>query len=97
MFTLANMQALLNNRPFGAFRLFLSDGASVDVRSREQVVALRYYAVVALLDPESTDTVYDRHLMVWYMHITRVEMLTPGAPPGAPPQGPSPTPSPSPA
>jgi hypothetical protein len=97
MFTRENMQTLLQNRPFAPFRLFLSDGGSVDVRSPEQVMVVRHYAVAGLLDPEARDSVYDRHLMVWYMHVTRVEMLTPGAPPGSPPQDPSATPSPAPA
>ena len=89
MFTIDHFRALLNNQPFVPFRLHLSDGGFVDIRSREQVSLLRQFAFVALLDPQATDTVYDRFMFVWYPHVTRVEMLGPGVPPFAPPGGPA--------
>jgi hypothetical protein len=38
----------------------------------------------------------DRWTVVWYMHVTRTEMLGPGPPPLAPPPGPADSPTPSP-
>jgi hypothetical protein len=96
MFTRDDMQALLNTRPFVPFRLWLSDGGHIDVRSSEQVLPLRRYALVGLLDPKAAEEAYDRHATIWYMHVTRHEALTPGpspfTSPGEPPSG---TPAPA--
>jgi hypothetical protein len=94
MFTLADMHALLSVRPFVPFRLWLSDGGQVDVRSPELVMAGNRFALIGLLDPAAQDTSFDRYMTVWYMHVTRREMLSAGAPPLTPPPGPE---SPSPA
>jgi hypothetical protein len=95
MFTRENMQAPLGNRPFVPFRLYLSDGGTVDVRSPEQVVVLRHYAFVGLLDPNAADSVLDRWMFVWYLHVARVEMLGPGPVPPSPPAGPAGSPTPA--
>jgi hypothetical protein len=51
---------------------------------------LRYYALVALLDPNAAEQDgFDRHATIWYMHVTRHEALLPGASPFTPPQEPS--------
>lgn len=90
MFRLNNLRDLLQARPFVPFRLLRSDGGSVEVRSSEQILPGRQFAMVGLLDPDSTDTVADRFTILWYMHITGVEMLQPGTPPlGAPGEPPS--------
>jgi hypothetical protein len=96
MFTLEDIRALLNTRPFVPFRVYLSDGGTVEVRSPEVVAAGRRYAVVGLLDPSTTDAAFDRHCTVWYMHVTRAEQLGAGPPPFSPPAGPSGSPSPAP-
>jgi hypothetical protein len=95
MFTLEDMRALLNARPFVPFRLHLSDGGTVDVRSREFVLAGRRYAVIALPDADATDSSFDRYMSVWYLHVTRHEMLSAGLPPFGSPPGPSESPTPS--
>jgi hypothetical protein len=95
MFTLHDMRALLNARPFVPFRLWLSDGGSVDVRCPEVVLAGKRFALVGLLDPNATDTVFDRYTSVWYLHVSRHEMLNPGAPPLSP-SGPPPSSAPAP-
>jgi hypothetical protein len=89
MFNLKEMLSLLNARPFVPFRFHLSDGGTVDVPSRELVMPGRTFAVVGVLDPNRNDSVMDRWTTVWYMHVTRVEMLNPGAPPftAPPPAG----------
>jgi hypothetical protein len=96
MFTPGDLAALLAARPFVSFRLHLSDGGSVEVRSPEVVSVGRRFALVGLLDPGATDTLFDRWAVVWYLHVTRVEMLDAGPPPlNAPPAGPAEAPSPS--
>jgi hypothetical protein len=96
MFTSNAMLALLNARPFAPFRLHMSDGGTVVVPSREMVIPGRNFAVVGILDPNSSDTLADLWTTVWYMHVTRVEMLKPGQPPfTSPPASGSPSPSPT--
>jgi len=96
MFTFNDMRTLLQARPFVPFRIWMSDGGYIDVRSTEQVMLFRRYAIIGLLDPNASDLPSDRHVVVWYMHITRSEALTPGASPftspGEPPSG-EPTPA----
>ena len=96
MFTLDDMRNLLNTRPFVPFRLHLSEGNPVEVRSQEVVLPGRRFAVIGLLDPDATDTAFDRWAVIWYMHVTRVEMLGAGPPPLSPPSGPAESPAPSP-
>jgi len=95
MFTLADMRALVQARPFVPFRLWLSDGGSVDVRSPEVVILGKRFAVVGILDADASDIAIDRYATVWYLHITRHEMLWPGAPPFSAPPGQSETPIPA--
>jgi len=97
MFTPNDPRTLLNTRPFVPFRLHLSDGASVDIRSQEVVLPGRHHAVVGLLDSNATDTLFERWAVVWYMHVKRVEMLGASSPPFSPPSGPAESPTPSPA
>ncbi len=96
MFALDDLKALLSARPFVPFRVWLSDGGHIDVRSAEQIFPLRRYFIVGLLDPNAAEQAYDRHATVWYLHVTRHEALTPGASPftspGEPPSG---TPAPA--
>src|SRR6185437_10542677 len=96
MFTVDDMQRLLRTRPFVPFRLWLSDGGHIDVRSPEVIFPLRRYAIVSLLDPNAAEEAFDRHATVWYMHVTRHEALSAGESPFASPPEPSPgTPSPA--
>jgi hypothetical protein len=95
MFNADNLVTLLKARPFVPFRFVLSDGGTVEVRSPEVVITGRQFAVVGLLDPKATDTLVDRWTTVWYMHVTRVEFLTTGAPPFFPPPGPAGSPAPA--
>lgn len=85
MFTHGDMVALLAARSFSPFRLIMSDGGAVEVRSSEQVLSTRRYALIGLLDPGAAENVYDRHTFVWYMHVARTEMLGAGPPPFSPP------------
>ncbi len=96
MFTLDQLRTLLAARPFVPFRLLRSDGGNVEVRSSEVVLPGRQMAVIGLLDPDATDTAFDRFTILWYMHVTGVEMLGLGAAPfSSPPPGPSESPAPA--
>lgn len=97
MFTANAMLTLLDAQPFTPFRFHMSDGGTVDVPSREMVLPGRNFAVVGILEPERSNRLASRWTTVWYMHVTRVETLTPGAPPfAAPPPAGSGTPAPDP-
>ncbi len=95
MFTLGDMLALLKARPFVPFRLWLSDGGFVDVRSPEVVMPGKRFALVGLLDADANDTAFDRYATVWYLHVARHEMLKPGTAPFSAPPGQSETPIPA--
>lgn len=89
IFSHNDLRALLLARPFVPFRLILSDGGSVVVPTPEVVSVGRRFALVGLLDPSATDSLFDRWTVVWYIHVTRAEMLDSGAPPfAAPPNSP---------
>ena len=95
MFNLNAMMSLLSARPFTPFRFHMSDGGTVDVPSRELVMPGRSFAVVGIPDPSLNESVLDRWTTVWYMHVSRTEMLAPGAPPfTAPPPAGTDVPSP---
>jgi hypothetical protein len=96
MFTINDLQSMVRSQLFVPFRLVLSDGGTVDVKSPELVMLGRRFAVVGILDPEVSDSLIDRWTTVWYMHVTRAEQITPGAPPFAAPPGPSESPAPVP-
>jgi hypothetical protein len=95
MFTFGDMIALIKARPFVPFRLWLSDGGFVDVRSPEVVMPLKRFALIGLLDAHTTDNTADRYATVWYLHVARHEMLQPGAPPFSTPPGRPETPIPA--
>jgi hypothetical protein len=95
MFNLTAMLTLLRAIPFAPFRFHMSDGGVVEVPSRELVMPGRNFAVVGILDRAHNDNVADLWTTVWYMHVTRTEMMMPGAPPfTAPPPIGSETPTP---
>lgn len=86
MFTASDMVALLNAKPFTPFRLHLSDGGEVTVRTPEVVSPGRRMAIVGLLDPDQNDSLFDRWTTVYYMHVTRHDLLSPSSRPfSAPP------------
>ncbi len=92
MFTRDDLIRLLTATPFVPFRLHLSSGGHVEVRHKEwSVVAGRRYAAIGIPDADAPDGAPDRHVFVFYMHVTDYELLLPGQPPpsdGSPPAGP---------
>jgi hypothetical protein len=97
MFNANSMLTLVDARPFVPFRLILSDGGSVEVRSSEFVLPAKHLAVIGLVDPNASGRLMDRWTTVWYMHVTRIEQTQPGAPPFTSPAGPTESSTPSPA
>src|SRR5262245_28320512 len=81
MFTHDDRGRVLIEQPFIPFRVFLSDGRGIDVRSRKVVLPSRRFAIVGLPDPDATDTLFERWTVFWYLHVRGVEFLAPGAPP----------------
>ena len=75
MFTPADMRALLQARPFVPFRLWLSDGGSVEVRSPEVVMVGKRFALFGLLDADAGDTAFDRYATVWHLHVEKTECV----------------------
>jgi len=91
-----DIRQLLSATPFVPFRLHLSEGNAVEVRHRELAFPGRRYVIVGLPDPKHPNRPFDLHQVVSYMHVARVEMLSPGpAPlgPSAPPGSSEPSPS----
>lgn len=95
MFTQNDLRTLLNSKPFTPFRLWLSDGGHIDIRSPEVASPGKHYAIVWVFDPNQPDKGFDSHSTIWYMHVTRHQALqsgdspfqTPGdTPPGTPAQ-----------
>jgi hypothetical protein len=97
MVTANDLLALRTARPFVPFRFILRDGGSVEARSPEVIAIGRRFAIIGLLDPGTTDTFFDRWVVVWYMHVTRVEALSAGPPPFTAGPGPAESPSSTPA
>jgi hypothetical protein len=61
--------------PFVPFRLHLTDGRVFDVPTGWWVLVGREWAVVGLPNPGRNDGIPDGHVMVWYAHLARVEVL----------------------
>ncbi|HEY7327020.1 MAG TPA: hypothetical protein VH592_05245 [Gemmataceae bacterium] len=96
MFTQRDLRTRLNARPFTPFRLWLSDGGHVDIRSPEVASPGRNYAIVWFFDPNKPDEGFDHHGTIWYMHVTRHEALKQGDSPfQQPSEPPSGTPTPA--
>lgn len=81
MFTFNDLRTLLNARPFVPFRLWYFDGEHYDIRSPKHVLPLRQYVIVGLFDPNALEDAFDSHVVVWYAHVTRFELLTGGVSP----------------
>ena len=67
-----DVERKLRQRPFAPFRLYLTDGATFDVRHPELVMLGRRSLVLGLnRDPEATR--YERTVDVDLLHIVRIE------------------------
>ncbi len=78
---LQEIRNILALRPFRPFRLFVSDGAVYDVRHPELCVPGTRSVFIGTPAVGQPDPVFDRFVLVDWLHITRLEpleVLTPG-------------------
>jgi hypothetical protein len=69
MFTADDLRNRFRAQPFTPFRLLLSDGGQVVVRTQEVVIPGRRFAVLGLLDADTPDALIDRWPVVWNIHV----------------------------
>ncbi len=73
--------APLQARPFQPFRLFVSDGASFDIRHPEMMMVMRHAAIVGLPGDGAGENgngdypTIERYTVIDLLHITRLEQL----------------------
>jgi hypothetical protein len=67
------IQKHLHRQPFQPFRVFLSDGATYDVRQPEMILVLQREVIIALPKPGER---FPRHAVYCDpLHITRIEPI----------------------
>jgi len=64
----------LHTRPFQPFRIFLSDGASYDVRHPE-LLLLGHRSMVLGFGRQPEDTLYVRSMDIDLLHVVRMEPI----------------------
>ncbi len=68
------IQKRLRRSPFEPFRLYLTDGASYDIRHPEMLMVGKRSLVLGLSnDPETT--FYDRSIDIDILHVVRTEQI----------------------
>jgi hypothetical protein len=76
---LEEIQDVLRREPFTPFRVFVSDGATYDVRHPELCVPGRRCLFIGMPAAGTTEPVFDRHAIVDLAHVTRLEPLAASA------------------
>jgi len=66
---------LLRRRPFEPFRLYLSDGATFDVRHPELAMVGRSTVLVGIPAADSPEPLFERFVNHALLHITRAEPI----------------------
>jgi hypothetical protein len=70
---LQELRDAIARSPFRQFRVFLTDGASFEVRHPEMCMAGHGAAIIGLQAPNDPEPVFDRHVVVDLSHIVRIE------------------------
>jgi hypothetical protein len=65
--------AAIRRRPFVPLRLYVSDGATYDVRHPDSILVTRRSVILAL--PGDTDAVPERALTIDTVHVNRMEEI----------------------
>jgi hypothetical protein len=65
----------LRRRPFQPIRLYVSDGATYEIRHPEMVLIARHSAVVGHPDTDSPPPAVEKLTYVDLLHITRMETI----------------------
>ena len=72
---LADLLQMIRRRPFQAFRLYVTDGASYEVRHPDLIMAGSRSVLIGLPNPGQADPVYEHYVNVDLVHITRLEPI----------------------
>lgn len=70
---LEEIQEALRRRPFAPFRVFVSDGATYDIRHQELCVPGRRSIFIGMPSAGDDEAVFDRYAIVDLAHVTRIE------------------------
>ena len=70
-----NILELLRATPFEPFRIYLSDGATYEIRYPDMAIAQRSKVTVAVPGSRGPDGPADRTVNCALMHITRTELV----------------------
>ena len=71
---------MLHRRPFGPFRIHLSNGQTYDIRHPEVAFVTRAALVLGIPAPDLPPEIADRATVVALIHINNIEPLPVGAP-----------------
>ncbi len=66
---------MLRARPFEPFRIYLSDGATFEIRHPDMAVVQRSKVTVAVPGPECPDGPAERTVNCALVHVTRTEIM----------------------
>jgi hypothetical protein len=66
---------MLRARPFEPFRIYLSDGATFEIRHPDMAIVQRSKVTVAVPGPEGPDGPAERTVNCALVHITRTEIM----------------------
>lgn len=72
---LADLLQMIRRQPFQPFRLYVTDGASYEVRHPDLVMAGSRSVLIGLPPPGLTDPVYEHYVNVDLVRITRLEPI----------------------
>ncbi len=74
-----DLALMAGTRPFVPFRIYLTDGSTIDILHPELIMLGRRSAVVGIpKKPEHKH--YERHAYIDFLHIMRMERLPPDTP-----------------
>jgi hypothetical protein len=65
----------VRRRPFGPFRITLTEGSTYDIRHPELCMAGRRSAIIGLAPPDDPDLLFERSVNVDLLHIVKLEPL----------------------
>ena len=74
------LQRLLRRQPFEPFRIFVTDGASFEVRHPGMALLTHHEIVVGIPGQNGGQRVADTYEIITLLHVTRVEPIRAEAP-----------------
>jgi len=70
-----DLRELLRQRPFGSFRIYLSDGAVYNIRHPDQAAVGRLTVALAMAASSDPQSLTDPVVLISLLHITRLEPI----------------------